>query len=298
MTAFKITSGFLTGALMLLGACSSHESGVIPDSETLVSVGDSALKMADVLPLIPSGLSSEDSVAMFNRIVDEWIRDMALTEYARKNIPDLDRINRLTDAYRSNLIVNSYLQNMIESGRAEVSESRIRQYFDANRENMVLEEPIIRGAFLKVSESEPVIDKLRAWMAEFTEASIDKVEEAGLRYASNYRYFRDEWQSWSAIAEQIPYRFYDADAFVRSTRDFETSDSGSLYLLHISEYLPSGSEMPYEYARGKIREILINADLGKRRDRLITDIYRKQIKEGILKPGRYDPLTGTIKNDN
>lgn len=87
------------------------------------------------------------------------------------------------------------------------------------------------------------------------------------------------------ITDQIPYRFYDADAFVRSTRNFETSDAGSVYLLHISEYLPSGSEMPYEFARLKIREILRTADMAAVRERLMSEIYTRQIKEGTLRPG-------------
>lgn len=267
------------------------------DSEILVSVGDSSLRMADVLLRMPRGLTPEDSTAMFNRIVDGWVRNLVLSEYAQKNIPDLDKIDRLTEAFRNNLIVNSYLNSMIEQGKNDVSEERVRQYFEANRENMVLDEPVIKGAFLKVGESVGDIDHLRAWMSEFSESSIDKVEEAGLKYASTYNYFKDEWRPWSSVAEQIPYRFFDADAFVRSTRDFETNDAGSIYLLHISDYLLSGTEMPYEYARDRIREILVKYDLGKRQEKLIADIYRKQIKEGVLRPGIYDPLGHKLKTE-
>lgn len=283
---------------MILTSCSSSPAGEAPDDNVLVQVGDTCLTMEDVLIRIPRGLAAEDSAAMFQRIVDEWVRELVLVDFARKNIPDIDRIDRLVESYRNNLIVTSYLQSMSESSQSDVGESRIKQYYESNKENMVLEEPIVKGAFLKVSQSDQSLDRLRDWMAEFSESSIDKIEEAGLRHASNYKYFKDTWQPWGDIASQIPYRFFDADAFVRSTKNFETADGGSVYLLHISDYLPSGSEIPYEYARIKIKEILSSSDFAKRREQLISDIYKREIKEGILKPGLYNPITRKMRSQD
>lgn len=296
-----VPSIFLTGLVsltMALSSCSSDPANIAADDNVLVQVGDSSLSMDDVLLRIPRGLAAEDSAAMFRTIVDEWVRELVLVDFAKNNIPDIERIERLVESYRNNLIVTSYLQSMSERSQSEVGESRIKQYYESNKSNMVLEEPIVKGAFLKVSQSDQSLDRLRDWMAEFSESSIDKIEEAGLRHASNYKYFKDTWQSWGDIASQIPYRFFDADAFVRSTKNFETADGGSVYLLHISDYLPSGSEMPYEYARIKIKEILSSSDFAKRREQLISDIYKREIKEGILKPGLYDPVAGKMRSQD
>lgn len=263
----------------------------VADSDILVTVGDSSLTMRDVISRIPNGLSEADSSALFSQIVDTWVRELVLTDFARKNIDDIDRIERLVETYRKNLIVTTYLQSMTEHGASDISEDRIRKFYQANRENMILEEPIIKGAFLKVSESDQSLDRLRAWMTDFSDQSVDKIEEAGLRHASTYKYFKDQWQPWSEIAQQIPYRFFDADAFVSSQKNFETSDAGSVYLLHISAFVPSGSEMPYDYAKFRIREILASDDRARRIDKLITDIYRQQIDAGVLHPGVYDPIS-------
>lgn len=285
----------LSWLTLATASCSSPAQDVSTDNEILVAVGDSCLTMEEVLLRIPRGLAPEDSAAMFNRIVDEWVRELVLVDFAKKNIPDMERIERMVEAYRNNLIVTSYLQSMSESNQSDVGESRIKQFYEANKANMVLEEPIVKGAFLKVSQSDQSLDKLRDWMAEFSESSIDRIEEAGLRHASNYKYFKDSWQSWGDVASQIPYRFFDADAFVRSTKNFETADGGSIYLLHISDYIPSGSEMPYEYARIKIKEILSSADFAKRREQLISDIYKREMEEGVLKPGLYNPIEHSIQ---
>lgn len=292
---YNIAVIFSAAMLMASMGCKSENTTTQADERVLVAVGDSVLTLESVLRSIPSGLAPEDSTRLFHQIVDTWIRDLVLTEVAEKNIPDLDRIERMAEAYRNDLIVTSYLNTMGERFNEKVDEKRIREYYEANKEDLLLDEPLIKGAYLKVAASDENADNLRQWMAQFTEKSVDKIEKSGLKQASQYTYFRDQWQEWSSVAQQIPYRFYDADAFVKSTHNFETTEGGSLYLLHISEYLPSGSEMPYDYARIKIADIIRNSDINNYKHNLITDIYRDQIKKGTLRVGMYDPVSGEIK---
>lgn len=288
----------LLAIMLCLSACSSEKQEPVSEGVTLVSVNDSTLTMSEVTSRIPSGLAPADSAALFRQIVDDWVRDMALYDFARNNVADIDRIDRMVREYRTNLIILAYLQNMTESDADDIKEERIRQYFEDNKENMILEEPIIKGAFLKVSAADPSIDNLRQWMSDFSDKSIDKIEEAGLKHVSTYKYFKDQWQAWSDVSQQIPYRFFDADAFVKSTGNFETSDAGSVYMLHISDYVLSGSEMPYEYARQKIKQILSSRALSDRKEKLVSDIYKQQIKKGVLKPGAYDPVSHQMVSPN
>ena len=276
-------------------SCGSQPADMQQSDDVLVSVGDSALTVAEVLRRMPAGLSPADSANMFERIVGHWVRDLVLLDVAEKNIPYPDRIERMVEAYRNGLIVDQYLSTVSEHAVDDVSEKRIKEYFDSHRGMLVLEQPLVRGVFVKVAENDETLDNLRRWMSRLSDEDVDNIEKYGLRQASRYEYFRDEWHEWNVIAEQIPYRFFDADAFVSSSADFETSADGSVYLLHISDYITSGNEMPYEFARLKIREILRAADVASHRDRLMDDIYRDRIRSGELRPGLYDPVTRTMK---
>lgn len=278
--------------------CGSKDSEIQPDDDVLVSVGDSVLTVSAVVRQIPRGLDPVDSAALFRRITDAWVMDLVLIDVAEKNIPDLDRIERMVEAYRNDLIVNRYLSTMTMQSGGDISEKRVKEYYEANREKFILTQPLVKGVLVKVSEADESLDNLRQWMSDLNDESLDKIEKTGLRQASAYRYFRDRWTEWSAVAEQIPYRFFDADAFVRSSKYFETTAEGSVYLLHISEYMLSGTEMPYEYASVKIREILRASDMAGFRRRLIDDIYGDKIRRGVLKPGIYDPVKREIKSTN
>lgn len=291
-------SAFLSiGILMLLAvtACGDGKETSASVEDVLVTVGDSSLYMNDVVRRIPTGLASEDSAAMFDRIVDGWVESMILTEVASENVSDLERINRMAEDYRKGLIIESYLRNMEETSSRKVSDAQVAEYYAANKDDMILESPLIKGVYLKTADKDEQIANIRKWMETATENSIDNIEKYGMRLASQYEYFADEWVEWNNVAELIPYKFFDADAFLQSTSNFETSYAGSTYFLHIYDYVSSGQPMPPEYAAKRIRDILSEKNSSTYRDNLIRRIYRQKITDKVLKPGLYDPLSGKMR---
>lgn len=281
-------AALLVGIAVSTMAC-SRKAADTPKEDMLVAMGDSSLTVRDVVSRIPSGLSEEDSVEMFNSIVERWVRSMMLSDLAAENVEELEDIDRLARDYRDNLIIERYLRSKIKEVPG-VSEQRVKDYYEAHGSELRLDAPLVKGIYLKVSDSEERLGDIRKWMMAATPSAVDHIEKSGLRQASQYEYFKDSWVDWYEVAEQIPYRFYDADAFLGSTKDFETSYSGSTYLLHIYEYLPSGSVMPYDYAKGKIEEMLGKGDKTGFRRKLLTSLYARGVKEGRLKPGLYDPV--------
>lgn len=285
---------FGLAVMMLPAGCGSPEGETAAREEILVEVGDSALTVRDIVSRIPSGLSEEDSTEMFNTLVERWVRTMMLTDVASENVADLDKINRMAEDYRNGLIIERYLRSKQEEAPT-VSEQSVKMYYAAHGEEMKLEAPIIKGIYLKISDSEERLGDIRRWMASATPSSIDNIEKYGLRQASQYEYFKDNWIDWNEMAEQIPYRFYDADAFLGSTKDFETSYGGSTYFLHIFDYLPTGSIMPYEYASSRIVDMIDREKKSDYRIRLLSSLYAKGIEDGKLKPGLYDPVKRRMK---
>lgn len=284
--------------IMGLTSCGGPKTKTASDNEDiLVTVGDSTLRVLDVVKKIPAGLSAEDSTEMFNRITEKWVERLVLENVAEKNVTDMAKIDEMVRSYRNNLIVSQYLSVMEQRGNEEISEKRIRQYYDAHKSEMVLAEPIIKGIFIKTASDSEDLSKLRRWVASGTENAVDNIEKYGLRLASGYEYFRDSWTAWHSVAELIPYRFYDADAFVKSTQNFETEYAESVYMLRIDSVKYSGEEMPYDYARTEIRNILLNEDAVASRQRLINRIYTDAVSEGTLKAGKYDPISKQYRKE-
>ena len=293
MHGLRLKSAAICLAAIMLAGCRHETLTADAREEVLLQMGDSVLTMRDVLVQMPPGLAKEDSAELFNAIVDSWIQNQLLTDFAEETLPDMDRINRLVEKYRRQLIIAEYRRNVRSSQAEKVPEKDVKAYYEQHADELVLEQPLVKGIYMKVPDEVAESGELSRLMAHPTEESVDRLEKVGVEQAIQYDYFIDKWVDWEQISAQIPYRFFDADAFVEETADFSTSYNGATYLLHLTEHIHSGERMPYEFAEPKIREILSRTRNDDYERRLMTGLYKRALREGRLKKIGYDPVSRT-----
>lgn len=267
------------------------------EEEVLLVAGDSVLYLRDVELRIPEGIDATDSAALFQRIVSGWIEGIVLSRLAAEKLPDSDEIDRRVEEYRNRLIVAEYLRMMEASRSMAVPSDSVKKFYRDHKSEMVTEVPLVKGILLKLPEGAPGIERIRTLISNPTGENLDELDRQWATEALRYDYFLDRWIDWQVVAEQIPYRFYDSDAFLSSSKDFETSYNGSVYFMHISDYLPSGSPMPEEFAYAKIQSMMDRAKISDYESALVESLVKKAVKDGNLKGVGYDPLTGTMTGE-
>lgn len=287
-------------ALCVLAGCGGHDREPEVGNDMLLTVGDSTLTMADVLRRVPAGIDRADSMRIIESLCDSWLRTRLLEDLGRRNIPDMDDIDRLAQDYRNRLIVMRYCRMMREDNPSSVDEDSVRRYYLHHRAGMLLDRPLVKGIYIKVADDAAQLSDVRRWVRTASQSAVDNLERYGLRNAMQYDYFMDAWADWESIADRIPYRFGDAETFLKDNRDFETTAAGAIYMLHVSDYLPAGSPMPYSFAAARIRELLAARSDEQFERELINSLYREARKAGRLDKGLYDPSTGhlTINIEN
>lgn len=280
------------GLILLVSVFFSCGKGKQQDYEkdVLFSVDGKSLTMTEVESKIPVGIEPVDSAALFDKVVSSWLESAVLAQFAESKLPDVDDIDRKVEAYRNRLIVAEYLRMMREGQRQKVSGDSIKAYYNAHKRELLTESPLVKGVYMKVAASTPGIDKVKELIFRSSEEDIDQLEKNWMETALQYDYFGSTWIDWQTLADQIPYRFYDPDAFLASTNNFETTYNGSTYIFHISDYLPSGSEQPFEFASGRISSILERSNMARYEEALVKSLIDKAIKEDRLVVVNYDPL--------
>lgn len=81
----------------------------------------------------------------------------------------------------------------------------------------------------------------------------------------------------------IPYSISDANRFLQTHKYLEINNDGYWYLLNISDYLPAGANMPLDFARTQIEEILLNQ---KRMDflhQMNNELYQEALENRKIK---------------
>ncbi len=271
-------------------SCGERKDKVEADSDVLLVSGESVLTLSDVVRRIPVGLEPADSAALFQLIIDNWIKTKVLSELAERKLPDVSRIENKVEEYRNRLIVSEYLKEMKKGKEFKINSDTIREFYNRYKAEMLTESPLVRGIYLKVATNMQGIDDVRKLVFCGDDNCIDILEKTWLDDAIQYDYFMNDWVDWQMIADQIPYRFYDPDAFLKSTGNFETTYNGSTYFLHISDYLPTGSQTPYEFAALQIQELMERRDMKSYEDALVKSLVEKALRDGELVAEGYDPV--------
>ena len=232
-------------------ACGS--GGAVADGDVLASVGTSMLTVDDLRDNTPLGLSSEDSVLFCRAYIKQWIDSRLVSEIAVRNISGTEKIDKMVEEYRNDLIMKEYKRLMYEeNGGRWFSVDTLKSYYDNHKSDFILKKPLVRGIFLKLPQDAPRLQDVRKWYCSDNSDDIERLEKYTLQDAVQYDYFRDRWTDWNDIQNHIPMDFGGSpDMFLKKNDNFEMTRDGYTYLLSVSEYLPSGSEVPFDLWRSR-----------------------------------------------
>lgn len=278
--------------LTIFIGCRGNDAGEStgPKEKIIVQIGDSILYESQVYSQIPSGITSQDSMMLFDAIVQNWLEKRLLIDVAELNMPDVERIERMVEDYRMQLITNEYRRVMAEANSDTAKEEEISRYYDMHRDELRLQWPLVKGIYVKVGVKTPHLDEIRHWISSSKKEDIRQLENYGLSKAMQYDNFSDNWVSWKAISELIPHRFDKIDTIPESSFLFEDTIGSSVYMLQITDVIPRGEVMPIEYARKDISRVLADEKRSNYDSDLLRKLFSQAKSSGKLKPEGYVPM--------
>ena len=243
----------------------------------LVEVSGEFLYKEDLQAALPLNISKDDSVLFAEHYIRNWIEDALLFDKAEGNIPDNDKISKLVENYRRELIMHTYQEELVNQKLAnDISEEEINAYYEKNKELFRLDNPLVKGLFIKVPLSSPDLGNVRVWYRKNNQDIIEKLEKYSLRNAVSYDYFYDRWTSVPDVAAKIPLKVLDTDAnYLDKNRNVEVKDTAFCYFLHIEDFLGKDKQKPLDFARDEIKEILINLKRVEFINKVKEDLYQR-----------------------
>lgn len=269
-------------AVLLLAGCtpSVDHKGKTP----LVEVAGNFLYKEDLQAVMPIGLSQKDSTAFADEYIRNWAEDELLYQKAEGNIPDNVKIDERVAAFRKALVMHMYEEELVnqELGNT-VSDEEVEAYYRQNSGMFRAGQPYIQGLFMKVPLTASQLSKVRGWYKRNTQDAIDNLSKYGIGNAVSYEYFYDRWISLSDIAVKLPLKALDTDRdYLNRNRNVEVRDTAFCYFLHVENFLPEGEQLPLEYARSEIKEILINLKRVDFINRMKQDLYKEASEDNDI----------------
>lgn len=239
----------------------------------LVEVEGNFLYLEDLQSVLPDGLSAEDSLQFVERYVRNWAEDVLLFDKAQRNVPNSDEIKRHVENYRKSLIMHTYQQELIHQQLSdEITEEELMAYYEQHRNLFTLEQPLMKGLFIKVPLKAPQLSNVRRWYKSESQQAVENLEKYSLQHAVKYEYFYDKWVPVPKVMALITPKTESTEKLLKEGKQVELKDTAFHYFLNVTELRSIGEQEPYEFARDKIKEVLLNV---KRVD------FMKSVKESL-----------------
>jgi hypothetical protein len=251
----------------------------------LVEVAGNFLYQEDLQAALPLNLSSEDSVLFAENYIRNWVEDILLFDKAEDNVRDSEKVRALVENYRRALVMHAYQEELINQQLSgEIMPTEVADYYEKNKSLFVLENPVVKGIFIKVPLGSSGLQDVRRWYKKNTQDAIEKLEKYSLRNAVTYDYFYDQWRPLEEIEAMLPVKKWESGSnYLKQNPDVELKDTAFHYFLHIEEFQGKGEQKPLDFAGDEIKEILINLKRVDFINRVKEDLYRQASdKNGII----------------
>ena len=249
----------------------------------LVEIGTDVLYEEDIRQVLPLGLSDADSAAFARQFIRNWAQDVLFYQNAIRNIPDTKDIDRLVENYRRSLIEHEYQRRLIEQKfSSEISDEEVEQFFNDNQRLFILDESLVKGLFLKISNKSHDLSDIRKLYTRQDDESFEEIEKYSIRNAARCEFFYDNWRTVAEIEVLLPALDKPLESMLKDNVSFEFKDEEYIYLLNVSEYAAKGGIEPLDHARSRIRGLLINSNEVSYMRKIKEDLYDAAIEKNRI----------------
>ena len=245
--------------LLCLSSCKAITS-ILHDDEIVAKVGKKFLYKSELLEIIPSGLSQEDSIILTNQYINSWAAGELVFHLAEEELSENEKkLDKEIEDYKRQLLKYRYEQYYLAKKLdTVVTEKQLEIYYADNKEKFKLEAPIIKARYIKLSSSSPHLEELKLRLKTESLENMMIVDSLAYSSAEEYLDFTDEWKDISSLAAMFGIDSFGILSLIDKNYIEFQDFYGKIHLAQITEFLDEGNIPPLEYYRRNIKDFLIS----------------------------------------
>ena len=258
----------------------------------VVEINGEVLYAEDIKQVLPLGLSDSDSALFAERYIKNWAQDVLFYQNAIRNVPDTKDIDRLVENYRRSLFEHEFQRRLIEHEyqrrlieqkfSSETAEEDIERFYNDNERLFVLDESLLRGLFLKISNKSHDLSDIRKLYTRQDDESFEEIEKFCIRNAARCEFFYDNWRTVTELEVLLPIQEEPLETILKDSSSYEFKDNEYIYLLNVSVFAEKGGIEPLDHARARIKGLLINSNEVAYMRKIKEDLYEAALEKNRI----------------
>ncbi|MFO0468631.1 MAG: hypothetical protein ACK5ZX_04930 [Bacteroidota bacterium] len=223
----------------------------------MARVYNKSLYIKDLEGMFPPGTSAYDSSLITNAYTQRWVREAVLLYEAENNLPKDLNIDRLVRDYRSSLVRNNYEQVLLEQlMETEISSSELANFYDKNKIQYQLDNPIVKAYIVVVPKIISVRDSLKYLWKNASDLHLARLKNICEEYELAHILDGSKWNEWENLAIYLP-RNIGFEEFSKKGKDFIIQDGEFEVWVKILDSKKPQEIPPIEYVEEQLKRMLL-----------------------------------------
>ena len=248
-------------------------------------VEDEYLTQFEIESIFENSTNLADSTMVLNNYINNWAANKLLIQRALVNLTEKNqnRIQDLVDDYKSDILINSYIDAMVnENMNLEVSSYELDSLYDNYKETFKLSEELFKIRFIYISNLNPDIRLFKKKLRRFNIDDIKYLDSLSFQF-NRFSLNDSVWRNKNEVFYQLPNLKKVNKYMLKKSNFIEIKDSLGLYLINISDMLKTNQYAPLEYVSETLKRMVIN-----KRKLVFIDQLRKDITKDAIKNKNFE----------
>lgn len=263
----------------------NSETKKTEEDKLLAEVKGNKLYSSDLQGLVAQGTSENDSTQLVERYINSWVKKQLLLLRAKTEV-DIDEasIERKLLDYKYDLIAFQFEKEYIEQQLDTIVQSDdINDYFESNKNNFLLKEPIIKAILIVLPVNNSQKNEILTLIQSNNPQDLPKLKEYCVRFADTYHLNDSSWVELDNLILNTPFEQVATTNNLLVKYNFaEFSDQEFVYYLKTIDGKNTGETAPLDYISQTIKSMIINQRKVKLSQSLQQDIYEEAKKNNLF----------------
>jgi hypothetical protein len=272
---------FVPGLIVILSQTTCvNKNSQNEDDKLLARVQNRTLYLSELEGMVPPNLPKEDSILLINSFIERWAREAVLLQEAELNLPKDLNIDKLVRDYRSSLIKSNYEQILVAQFLDSlVSRTELDNFYQSHKEQLLLDEPIVRYYSMKVPISAPELNQAEKWWDNFDkDENRIALENYAINYARDFQMKDSVWMGISKLSLEFPPGLLNATN-LKNKRSFVEEDNSFRYFFKKEEVLEPNEEPPMSFVEPKIKRLILHQRKQKLLEKKKEEMYQRELRQ-------------------
>ena len=262
LTFIKNILYIIVAGTFLLNLLACHSSPVNnPENEKQIAkINTSVLLISDISAITQKGSSKADSTAFIQSYISKWASNEVFYQQSLNYLSEeeLDIAKEL-EAYKKELLSYRFQTKLInEKLDTNITESQIEEYYNANSQNFLLKNNIVKVLYVKTPINIPNIDKLKKLCFSTNPKDVEPLKNMCIQFANNYFMNDNTWLMFEDLKKEINQLKEVPEYNIQNGKTFEFTDISSYYFLKIIEVKSKNTLSQLAFEKSNIKNMLIN----------------------------------------